>query len=265
MRSGQFETSDGARLNYLSQLRDGPHPLLVFVPGWTIPAAIWQRQIDHFAGRYPLVAFDPRGQGDSEAPPQGYTLERRVRDLHELLGSFPGRDYVLVGWSLAVLECLALTDHFPTSRLRGLVLVDNSVGEGADPPRANAENPLFDELRKDRAAALRRFVRDIFRQLPGEALEARILDSAMKLPVEDSIRLLSYGKPRSYWRACLGNVSVPVLYLVTSRWREQADAVARKYPQARVEIFEEAGHALFWDEAGRFNATLEEFLRLTGA
>jgi pimeloyl-ACP methyl ester carboxylesterase len=33
----------------------------------------------------------------------------------------------------------------------------------------------------------------------------------------------------------------------------------QKLPSARVEVFEDAGHALFVDDAARFNALIAEF------
>ncbi len=66
-----FTTSDGVRLHYTET---GPNfaQTLVFVPGWTMPAWIFQRQIDVFSRDYHVVALDPRGQGESEVPPTGY-------------------------------------------------------------------------------------------------------------------------------------------------------------------------------------------------
>ena len=45
-----------------------PAHTLVLVPGWTMPAWIWMPQILAFSQRYHVVAFDPRGQGNSAAP-----------------------------------------------------------------------------------------------------------------------------------------------------------------------------------------------------
>ncbi len=45
---------------------------IVFVPGWTMPAWIWGPQIRRSRQQYHVVAFDPRGQGDSDAPASGY-------------------------------------------------------------------------------------------------------------------------------------------------------------------------------------------------
>jgi microsomal epoxide hydrolase len=36
--------------------------------------------------------------------------------------------------------------------------------------------------------------------------------------------------------------------------------VAQNHPQPMVEVFDGAGHALFVDEAPRFNASMEDFL-----
>ena len=258
MRPVSFASSDGVRLCYRQDLRGtGDAPLLVFIPGWTMPATLWDKQLAHFVG---WVAFDPRGQGASDTPSHGYTLERRVQDLHELLGRFPGQRFILIGWSLAVLEVLAYVERFGTDLVAGLVLVDNSVGEGSEASRSG-ENPFFAELRADREGALRHFIDVMFRSDPGAALKAEILASALKTRLEDSLSLLSYGKPRSFWKDAVYGVDRPLLYLVTPRWRAQADLLAAHHPQATVQVFEQAGHALFWDEAARFNAALDAFIR----
>jgi non-heme chloroperoxidase len=57
-----FISSDHVQLHYLEA---GRGQTLVFVPGWTMPAWIFDRQIADLSRRYHVVAFDPRGQGDS--------------------------------------------------------------------------------------------------------------------------------------------------------------------------------------------------------
>ncbi len=58
-KSGYFTTSDGVRLHYL-EARSGP--TIVFVPGWTNSAWIWEPQIRNFSKKYRVVALDPRFQ-----------------------------------------------------------------------------------------------------------------------------------------------------------------------------------------------------------
>lgn len=250
------------RLSYRTHLSGELHaPLLVFIPGWTMPAAIWQQQLSHFAGKLPLAAFDPRGQGDSAVPSVGYSLERRAQDLREFLDCFPGRNCVLVAWSLAVFEVLAYIDLCGQDRLQGLVLVDNTLGETVAPPTAAGENPFFHALRADRDAAVEEFIDLMFHVSPPAEIRAMIRASMLKMNVEDSISLLSHGRPSAYWRTIVERITRPILYLVTSRWAAQAELLMKKHARIRAHVFENAGHALFWDEAQQFNHLLADFVR----
>ena len=72
-----------------------------------MPAWIWMPQILAFSHRYHVVAFDPRGQGDSAVPATGYEPVRRGRDIAELIAHLDPPPVVVVGWSLGVLDTLA--------------------------------------------------------------------------------------------------------------------------------------------------------------
>ena len=96
-----------------------------------MPATIWRHQIRAFSPRYHTLAFDPRGQGESEVPAIGYTAERRATDIKEFLA--PSSNVLLIGWSLGAIESLQYVHMFGTERLAGLVLVDSSVGEEPAP------------------------------------------------------------------------------------------------------------------------------------
>jgi len=92
-----FTTSDGVRLHYLEAGPPTAH-VIVFVPGWTMPAWIWGPQIEALAGRYHVVAFDPRGQGDSEVAATGYEPQRRGEDIAELIGHLGPAPVLVRGW-----------------------------------------------------------------------------------------------------------------------------------------------------------------------
>lgn len=251
--SHYFRSSDGVRLHYLEA---GRGSTMVLVPGWTMPAEIWEPQIRHFARSYRVIAFDPRGQGESEIARTGYTAERRARDIAELLDRFD-EPVVLIGWSLGVLDSLAYVELAGTERLSALVLVDNSIGE--EPPPVT--DPTFlKRLRENRVAATERFVRGMYRTPQSEPYLRRIIARSLRVPLEASIALLSYPYPRERWKQIVYRVDRPVLYSVSARFRGQAENLKRNRPQAWIEVFPDAGHALFVDEAPRFNRLVEEFL-----
>ena len=104
------------------------------------------------------------------------------------------------------------------------------------------------------------FVAGMFANDPSADYRARLTDQALRMTVEDERRLLAYDVPREYWRAAVHSTDRPVLYVVRPRWREQGDNLVRTHADASMTVFEDSGHALFVDEAERFNALLIDFI-----
>jgi microsomal epoxide hydrolase len=248
-----FQSSDGIELHYVDV---GQGPVLVFVPGWAMPAEIWRAQIDHFSKTHRVIAFDPRGQGRSEIAQSGYTAERRARDLAELVERVDA-PFTLIGWSLGVLESLLYVERAGTSSLEALVLVDNSIGE-EPPPKGD---PTFlTRLRNQRPATTERFVRGMYRHKQNDAYLRELTAQSLRMPVDGAVALLSYPYPREHWRKIVYSVDKPLLYVVTPRFAEQAKNLKKNRPEATIEVFTDAGHALFADQPQRFNQVLEKFL-----
>src|ERR1700675_5087313 len=65
-KSNFFQTSDGTRIHYLEA---GSGRAIVFIPGWTMPAWIWQKQIDGLSDKYHVIAVNPRSRGEGANPP----------------------------------------------------------------------------------------------------------------------------------------------------------------------------------------------------
>ena len=254
MQRRRFETSDGVFLSAL-ECGDFPAPLTIaLITGWCMPAWLWQPQLDALSQNYRVVALDPRGQGESDVPAGGYNFERRARDIHEFLR--PYQNILLVGWSLGALEILEYTHRFGEDKLAGMVLVDSSVGELPVPPPGGT---FLDELRSDRNKTLGAFVREMYvRPRPDDEITSLLRD-VKHMSLDNSIALLSSGIPREHWKACAHAFKKPLLYVVTPQFEEQARNLGKNRPGTRIEIFSEAGHALFVDEPQRFNALMLDF------
>ena len=257
-RSRFFHTSDGVRLHVLERCpaRPGPSaPTIVLVPGWCMPASIWSHQLAAFGARWRTIAFDPRGQGRSEVPRGGYTADRRADDIADLLAQ--EERVVLVGWSLGVLDALQYVYRHGPDRLAGLALVDNSIGE---PPAPQGGGQFFQHLRQRREPTVDAFVRGMFHRPQPRTEIDRLVREALRMPLADSIALLSYPIARSHWRGIAEGFGRPLAYLVTPRLRAQSEHLQRARPASRIAVFEHAGHALFVDEAARFNRVVAAWL-----
>jgi microsomal epoxide hydrolase len=253
-----FTTSDGVRLHYIEAGAGNPRTI-VFVPGWTMPGWIFEPQLAFFARTYHVVAFDPRGQGDSDVPAAGYEPSRRGQDIAELIAALGNRPVLIVGWSLGVLDTLAYVHAQGDSRVAGLVLVDNSVGEEPAPPPRRPTPHRGRPVPHD--AFMRGFVRSMFRKPQSEEYLDELTQAALRTPAFAASALLAYPVPRAYWRDALYSTAKPVLYAVRPGLTGQAENLERRHPSARSVIFTDAGHALFIDDALRFNTLMADFIR----
>ena len=261
IHSTDFVTSDGARLRVLETGPEdlararGGEPVLAFVPGWSMPAAIWRPQLARLGATRRAAALDPRGQGESDIPVSGFHIDRRADDLREFLARY--EQVVLIGWSLGALEALQFIHRHGADHLAGLVLVDSSVGEEPAPPPAG---DFLESLQRDRRSTVAQFVREMFCSVRSDDELATLTESALRMPLDASLALFPRGVPREHWRDIVRAFRKPLMYVVTEQFAAQARNLLRYRPGTRVEIFEAAGHALFVDDADRFSRVLLAFV-----
>lgn len=259
IHSVRFTTSDGVQLHVLEACPPGKTmqdaaTVTAFVPGWSMPAAVWREQLLALGQSGCVAALDPRGQGESEVAASGYNIVRRAADVREFVARYPR--VVLVGWSLGALEALEYVHRHGHGALDGLVLVDSSVGEDPEPPPSST---FRDALKRDRRAAITDFMQGILGATrSGPDIEA-LTTAALRMPLDASLSVFPRGIPRTHWRSITRTFPKPLLYVVSAQFAAQAKALQHHRPATQIAIFEKAGHALFADEPARFNALLAGF------
>jgi non-heme chloroperoxidase len=258
VKSQFFTTSDGVKLHYLET---GAGPTILFVPGWTMPAEIWQPQIDYFSRNYHVVAIDPRSQGDSEKTPDGNYPGRRAQDYKELIDHLGGSPVVMVGWSLGVQESLTYVQMFGTYKLSGLVLVDLSLYTIPTPEENNRRYEQFHTFQSDRRKYTETFVRGMYHKPQSEDYLKSVIEASLKTPTNTGIALIGELATKYDERPALPKLNIPVLAVMTKNNRAAAELIATTVPGGQGEVFEDAGHCLFVDDADRFNTLLEAFMK----
>jgi non-heme chloroperoxidase len=253
-----FTTRDGVRLHYLES---GAGPTILFVPGWTMPAEIWQPQIDYFSRTYHVVAVDPRSQGESDKPAQGNYPGGRAQDYKELIDHLGVSSVVMVGWSLAVSEALTYVDMFGTYKLNGLVLVDFGVYTEPSQQERDHRYQQFHSFQSNRKQYAETFVRGMYHKPHSEQYLEGVVAASLKTPTNTGIALLGELAVSNDLRSALHKLNIPVLAAMTENNRAAAEMITSTVHGSQAEVFEDAGHCLFVDDADRFNTVLERFLR----
>lgn len=241
-------------------------PAILFIPGWTMPAWIWQKQIDYFSINYRVVAMDPRSQGESTMTSEGLYPAAQARDIKAVVDQLHLAPVVLVGWSMAVTELGAYVDQFGTNGIAGLVFVDDNFG-GLGPGEAEYDLTLLRQVLGDRKQNAEDFVHKLCFKKPQPAdYLNRVIAACECTPTSDAVALL-VGKMAADYRAAAAKIDKPALFCYADA--PYMPPAARQQIQqsvkgSRLEVFEGAGHALFVDNADQFNSVLDSFLSSLG-
>jgi microsomal epoxide hydrolase len=263
--------ASGVVLRVVESGKANSKPPLVFIPGWSAGADIWQGQIDRFDDAYRVIAFDPRSQGDSTKTTSGNTPEQRAADLHALLAARKVKRPILIGWSQAAQDIAAYVLLYGTRDIAGIVLVDAAVSEGAKaiaarPDQAAVQFSRFAIYASDQEAYLHRmFGAIISKPQPPGAVDSAIA-TAMKTPPSIGIAMLvadMFGVDRT---PALAKIDCPVLIIAAAKSEELAAqrAEAKAIKNARFVEIDDAAHAVFLDQPDNFGGALADFAARLG-
>lgn len=268
VRSGFVVTADGASIHYLEAgpaTRPAGQPSLLFVPGWTMTAEIWEKQIARFSRSHRVVAVDPRSQGLSSKTADLNHPAARAADLKRVVQYLELAPVVLVGWSMGVTELASYVDQFGTAGVAGLVLVDGIAGSDFDPNVTPMMFKFAASFGTDRRARTEGFVKGMYRSpdvLADAAYLQRVTDASLQTPTNSALALF-LGAFTADYRPALKKIDKPTLIVVAggeNPWRPKYEEMQQLVPGSRLEAIDGAGHALFVDQPERFNTLVAGFL-----
>lgn len=238
---------------------------ITFIPGWTMPAEVWQEQLPYFAARgFRAVAFDPRSHGQTTKTEGGNTYQQHAADLNAFLKTLKLDRGTIVGWSAGVTVLLDYIASPEASRPEKLVLVDGSPCgfREKDCPGgmiAQQARSVLMTFQEDRAKFTDKFVRSMFKNRPSELIVAQIASVSAKVPAGAVLSLFMdlYTGDR---RPALARIEAPTLVVVPQDNRLLGEYLQSKVERSRLSVIEGAGHALFLEKPQAFNQALEDFL-----
>ncbi|HLW53769.1 MAG TPA: alpha/beta hydrolase [Candidatus Angelobacter sp.] len=268
LREDYVTTTTGIRIHCLESGEHGSKRVLVVIPGWRLPAFLWNEQIKKFAPIIRVVAFDPRSQGKSTKVSENNTPEARAQDLHDLLNMLGISDPILVGWSQGAQDVAAYIQQFGADSVAGVVFVDTAVSAG--PTEIEIARPfskiILSEI-SDYASHPKEFsagmVQSLFKKPHPELDMQQIVQSTLETPTETGIAMLVsdiFGVDR---RSGLTKLKKPTLVIGSSESPliEFEKEMAASIPGTKPVFIGGTGHAVFIDEPQRFNTALKNFLQ----
>ena len=249
-----FVEIDGLRLHLETH---GSGPPLLLLHGFTGAAESFADLRPALAHSFRCIVPDLVGHGSSGAPESlaRYRMERCVADLCALLDALATGPVHVLGYSMGGRVALSLCAAFP-ERVKSAVLVGASAG--IEDPAARAARQRSDETLAQRIEreGVPAFVEQWSRLPLFASQETRLAPEQRARQERQRLRNRAGGLARSLrgmgsgaqppLHALLPHIGTPLLLLAgadDAKFRAIARDLARRLPNAAVEIVPEAGHA----------------------
>jgi pimeloyl-ACP methyl ester carboxylesterase len=249
----RLQRPDGVTLAFEVHNEKASGVPLLLTHGFGATAGMWNPNIDALSADRPVIVWDQRGHGSSDAPDEmaRYSEEISVADMAAILDAVGADRAVVGGMSLGGYLSLAFHLAHP-QRVAALVLVDTGPGYRKDEPRdkwnawveRRARELEQGRTRAGGSAELAQAVHEHPEGLPRAARGVMAQKDARVITSLDSI-------------------AVPTLVVVGAQdtdFLAGADYMHRHIANSRKVVIDDAGHAANMDQPEVFNAAVRELL-----
>ena len=239
-------------------------PALLFLHYWGGSARTWKVVISLLSADFRCIAYDQRGWGGSDAPPQGYSIRDLAVDANEILRALGIQRYVLVGHSMGGKVAQFLAAQHPIG-LEKLVLVAPATPTPQDIPEFAKQAQLHAYDNRENALKALEF---LTAQPPSDDLREQIIaDNFAAAPAAK----LAWPTLSAYEdiSAEVGNIAVPTLIVAGDQDRQDPveqhkREVLTRIPGAKMQIIQNCGHLIPIDQPEQLADAIRAFI-LTGS
>jgi N-formylmaleamate deformylase len=260
--AGNCETN-GINLHYTRT--GGSRPPLILLHGLTANGACWAALAHALEQEVDVIMPDARGHGKSGVPDHGYRYEDHADDVVGLIKALRLSPPVLIGHSMGGMVAALLASRNP-ELLRGLILADPTF-LSPKVQREVRDGDVADQHRRYLTMSLADLVAEARSRHPDRSLETIKLIARARLQTSlAAFDVLT--PPNPDYRQVVSAIEVPSLLVIGGPAGVVSPEVAadlqRLNPRLQVEQIPEAGHALHYDQPGRFAVIVKSFLRSIG-
>jgi non-heme chloroperoxidase len=244
---------------------------ILFLHDWPFNRQEWAYPVALFSRGYRTITIDLPGFGRSDQPGGLISYESLARDVGAVAKVLNLANVVVVGAGLGAAVGLTLTRCFPRL-VAGLVLVGpvaprwvRTTDFSAGVPRRDVED-LLEKSETRWPDLVGEVVQSLFQTDVGDATRAWFASMALESSLY-AVQQCLLAMRDADLRDELAAIEVP-----TAVFHGAHDAIAppalgaylaKQIPRAKLTRFEHSGHALWMDEAFRFNTELTGFIEKT--
>ncbi len=253
-----FHEANGITIHYLRT--GGDKPPLVLLHGLTGNGAGWTRVARSLESAYDVVMPDARGHGSSSTPLHGYRYEDHAGDV---IGLIPGLGLsapILLGHSMGGMTA-AVVASLAGRIIRAVILVDPTV---LSPQRQRevCDSDVVEQHRRLLSQDKGEVLTQLRLRHPHRSPEMVELIAGARLQT----RLSAFDvltPPNPEYHQLVSSIEVPILLVIAEAGVvsvETARELQSLNSHLRIELIQDAGHGVQYDQPERFEAVVRSFL-----
>lgn len=252
--------STGLRVHYRI-IGKGPIDV-VFIPGWTNPLEVFQKQFDYFRNKARCIYLDVPGQGLSDAP-EGvdYTMELMADAIYDVIKKEGVHNFVAVGFSMGTRPLGQFELKYP-GMITKLINLDASFTKW--PPVGDPARDTYIANREGFIAWMETWGVDEWNLM----LPSLVPDTAPQ-DLKDFVTYVysfpSWLSANIYRNLTNENVNQPIgwsfpILSIYSTLPADMDFEQLCFPDADIHEMVGSGHVVQWERADIVNALIYEFI-----
>ncbi len=253
-----FYEANGINIHYLRT--GGGKPPLVLLHGLTGNGACWTPLARSLGCEYDVVMPDARGHGNSSAPLHGYRYEDNAGDVIDLIRALGLSAPILLGHSMGGMTA-AVVASLAAKMIRGVILVDPTF-LSPERQREVCDSDVVEQHRRllsqDKCEVLAHLRLRHTRRSP-ELVE--LIASARLQTRLSAFDVLT--PPNPEYHQLVSTIDVPILLVIGDGGvvsLETARELQSLNSHVWIELIQDAGHGVQYDQPERFEAVVQSFL-----
>jgi len=242
---------------------------LVLIMGLGGGSSLWWRQVAFFSPEYHVVTFDSRGVGLTDKPDTPYSMDMLVDDAAGLLERLGIASAHIYGVSMGGMVAQELALRYP-ELVSSLILGATTCGGGhAAMPSQEMLQELFGimTLSPDEAVRVSTSVTfsATFVELHPDKINDWLIKGAESPPSPMGFKRQAEAAAGFDTYDRLPQIRVPTLILAGTADQlipsENSRILASRIPNAKLVLFEGAGHGYLWEAEEEANCIVHDFLK----
>jgi 3-oxoadipate enol-lactonase len=233
---------------------------LLFIHYWGGSARTWKAVVSRLSKDFRCVAYDQRGWGSSDAPPDGYSIGDLALDAEQIINALKIKRYVLVGHSMGGKVAQFLASRQPRG-LEGLVLVAPAPPTPQNIPESARQQQLHAYDNRENAMQALAF---LTARMPSSDLQEQIVSDnlAGSLPAK-----LAWPTSSAYEDISPYVNSIAVRTLVAAGEQDRQDPLEQHrrevlphIPGAKLHVIAQSGHLVPIDQPEELAGVIRNFV-----